>query len=155
MKKQYKISNGTGVGVTRITSFDKALIEAGVGNYNLVRLSSILPLGSEEAEKVNLPLGSLLPIAYAVYETTKPVRISAAVAIGFPVDNDDEHCAVIMEYEGECSQEEAERTVLNMVREGFYARGWELASTKVSSASAVGSDGAYTTVFACVAEWSE
>ena len=155
--KWYKISTGIGRAKYRITSFDHALIGAGVGNYNLVRLSSILPLKSEKSDEVRLPLGSLLPIAYAVQTGQKDSRtISAAVAIGYPKQFDEAHCGVIMEYEGECGKEEAKRIVENMVREGFILRSWDL--DRIESAS-VEADCAYydgyTTVFACVAEWEE
>lgn len=152
--KRYKISTGIGHGKYRITSFDHALCGAGVGNYNLVRLSSILPLNSTKCDKVGLPLGSLLPIAYAVQTGNKGV-ISAAVAIGYPKQYDKSHCAVIMEYEGECTEDEAKRIVENMVREGFKQRGWELDLIESASVQADCSDSGYTTVFACVAEWEE
>jgi len=153
--KHYKISTGIGRSKYRITSFDHALIGAGVGNYNLIRLSSTLPLKSERSDNIELPLGSLLPIAYAVQNGKEGV-ISAAVAIGFPKQYDDAHCGVIMEFEGECSEAEAKRIVENMVREGFEKRGWDLDWIDSVSVQADCShyDG-YTTVFACVAEWED
>lgn len=152
--KRYKISTGVGHGKYRITSFDNALCEAGVGNYNLVRLSSILPIESARTNEINLPLGSLLPIAYAV-QTGHSGTISASVAIGFPADFDENHCGVIMEFEGECDEGEARRIVENMVREGFEKRGWKLGHIETASVQADCSSGEYTTVFACVAEWEE
>lgn len=155
--KFYKISHGTGNGKQRITSFDSALIDAGVGNYNLVRLSSILPLDAKREDKIQCALGSLLPIAYAAESTNVAGRqISAAVAIGFPIEKDSEHCAVIMEYEGECAEEKAVDVVTNMVCEGFKERGWKLERIEVSSDTTFGpEDGSWATAFACVAEWSE
>lgn len=155
--RYYKISHGTGKGNQRITSFDSALIEAGVGNYNLVRLSSILPLSARPKDEIETPLGALLPIAYAVESTNVPGRqISAAVAIGFPVQKDEEHCAVIMEYEGECSQDKAVEAVTAMVCEGFKERGWELEKILTASDTTFGpEDGSWATAFACVAEWEE
>ena len=154
--RYYKISSGTGRGEQRITAFDSALLQAGVGNYNLVRLSSILPLDSKRKRKIEKPLGALLPIAYAVESTNVPSRqISSAVAIGFPVENDEKHCAVIMEYEGECSKEKAVEIVTAMVCEGFKERGWELGRIEVSADCVVGEEGKWVTAFACVAEWEE
>lgn len=153
--KRYKISTGIGRSKYRITSFDHALCGAGVGNYNLVRLSSILPLNSQRMDKIGLPLGSLLPIAYAV-QTGRTGMISSAVAIGYPKEYDDAHCGVIMEFEGECGEEEAKRIVENMVREGFEKRGWALDYIESASVQAECSHyEGYTTVFACVAEWEE
>jgi arginine decarboxylase len=39
------VSRGTGEGPTPLAAFDKALLAAGVENYNLIRLSSVIPVG--------------------------------------------------------------------------------------------------------------
>ncbi|MBI3983978.1 pyruvoyl-dependent arginine decarboxylase [Candidatus Microgenomates bacterium] len=41
------ITTSIGKGPTRLAAFDDALLKAGVANYNLIRLSSIIPPGSE------------------------------------------------------------------------------------------------------------
>jgi arginine decarboxylase len=41
------ISSGIGNGPTTLAAFDSALNQAGVANYNLIRLSSVIPPGSE------------------------------------------------------------------------------------------------------------
>lgn len=41
-----QLSSGTGKGHTKLAAFDAALHEAGVANYNLIRLSSVIPPGS-------------------------------------------------------------------------------------------------------------
>ena len=41
------VTSGTGEGKTRIAAFDNALWDAGIANYNLIRLSSVIPYGSE------------------------------------------------------------------------------------------------------------
>lgn len=41
-----QVASGTGKGHTKLAAFDAALNEAGVSNYNLIRLSSIIPPGS-------------------------------------------------------------------------------------------------------------
>ena len=41
------ITSGTGVGPTEIAAFDHALVNAGVANFNLIYLSSVLPPGSD------------------------------------------------------------------------------------------------------------
>lgn len=38
-----KLSSGIGVGPTQLSAFDSALNHAGVANYNLIRLSSVIP----------------------------------------------------------------------------------------------------------------
>ncbi len=41
------VATGIGTGPTKLSAFDAALNHAGVANYNLLRLSSIVPPGSE------------------------------------------------------------------------------------------------------------
>lgn len=41
-----QISDGTGIGPTELSAFDQALVNAGVANFNLIYLSSVLPPGS-------------------------------------------------------------------------------------------------------------
>jgi len=41
------ITNGKGEGETEISAFDKALLDAGIANYNLITLSSIIPKDSK------------------------------------------------------------------------------------------------------------
>jgi len=43
------IAAGTGVGPTELAAFDHALVSAGVANFNLIYLSSVLPPGSDVA----------------------------------------------------------------------------------------------------------
>ncbi|HXE10151.1 MAG TPA: pyruvoyl-dependent arginine decarboxylase [Verrucomicrobiae bacterium] len=42
-----QISEGIGIGPTELSAFDQALVRAGVANYNLIYLSSVLPPDSE------------------------------------------------------------------------------------------------------------
>ena len=42
-----QISEGIGIGPTELSAFDQALVHAGVANFNLIYLSSVLPPGSE------------------------------------------------------------------------------------------------------------
>lgn len=110
-------------GATRLNAFDNALLASGIGNLNLLRVSSILPPDCVEVEKLDIPPGSLTPTAYgSIISETPGKRIAAAVAIGFG-END---FGVIMEYSGECSKEEAEAEVARMAEEAFRVRGRKL-----------------------------
>ncbi len=42
-----RVSSGVGTGRTRLSAFDAALHDAGVANFNLIRLSSVIPPGSQ------------------------------------------------------------------------------------------------------------
>jgi len=46
---------GKGVGATRLSAFDAALWDAGIGDYNLIHLSSVIPAGCIVEEGKHLP----------------------------------------------------------------------------------------------------
>lgn len=156
--RKCSISKGVGKSKNGLPSFDKALIEAGVGNYNLVRLSSILPARHEwypvEALPDNLEEGSLLPTAYSTITSDKVGEtIVSAVAVGIPKDF--RKVGVIMEYSDKnISEEEATAKLHGMIKEAFTIRGWELENIICTSISVKVEepDTKYTT-FACIAEW--
>jgi len=114
---------GGAEGPSPLNAFDNALLVAGVGNLNLIRVSSILPPGAQEAETLMVPPGSLLPIAYGSAISEEPgTQVAAAVAVGLSPDT----FGVIMEYGGQCSKEEAEAEVRRRVEEAFKHRGLPL-----------------------------
>ncbi len=45
------VTTGTGRGDTALAAFDHALFQAGIGNYNLVVLSSVIPIGATIVRK--------------------------------------------------------------------------------------------------------
>lgn len=114
-----------------LTAFDAALLKAGLGNVNLVRLSSILPPGCQEEENgINFPPGSFVPTAYgAISSEIKGERIAAAVGIGFTAGS----FGVIMEHAGNCAEEAARAKVEAMIKEAFLNRGLALKGIKIKS----------------------
>ena len=48
--KHFYIASGVGRDMYELVSFDNALINAGLSNYNLLRVSSILPTGCKQKE---------------------------------------------------------------------------------------------------------
>ncbi|WP_297421404.1 pyruvoyl-dependent arginine decarboxylase [Thermococcus sp.] len=126
-------------GRTKLNAFDNALLKLGIGNVNLVRLSSVIPAHVEWMERVhNVPIGMLLPTVYAHIESDEPgATISAALGVGISENNEG---GLIYEYSGYCTREEAERMVRKMVEEGFAQRGWKLGDFRVASASTTVND---------------
>lgn len=120
----FSLVSGASEGPYRLNAFDNALLRAGVGDTNLVRMSSILPPGARRTapELLRLPKGGLIPLAYGAYDSEDPgAMISAAVAVGIP--EDPSQAGVIMEHEGHASLAETERIVKDMVRHAFDSRG--------------------------------
>ncbi|EEB74959.1 pyruvoyl-dependent arginine decarboxylase [Thermococcus sp. AM4] len=120
-------------GGTKLNAFDNALLKLGIGNVNLVKLSSVIPAHIEWIEKVHdVPIGMLLPTVYAHIESDEPgMTISAALGVGISEGNQG---GLIYEYSGYCTKEEAEEMVRKMVEEGFAVRGWKLKEFKAVSA---------------------
>lgn len=120
--KKYTLVGATAEGGTRLNAFDHALLAAGVGNLNLLRVSSILPPGAERTERLDVPPGALLPIAYGSIESDEPGElIAAAVAVGLATEEDG--FGVIMEFSGRGGAREAEERVRAMAEEAFATRG--------------------------------
>ncbi len=149
--EHFTIVGGVGEGSTFLNAFDSALIDAKVGHYNLVRVSSILPPNVKQAQEVELTPGSILPIAYGyIYSAEKGQRITAAVSIGIPEDPNS--YGVIMEYSGDLDEEDAREFVVNMAKEAMEKRNikireilYKVVTTKVNNEKAC--------VFAGVALW--
>ena len=70
------VSRGTGEGPTPLAAFDEALLAAGVENYNLIRLSSVIPPGAaiERARFVSDPdeYGQRLYVVMAEQRASEP-----------------------------------------------------------------------------------
>ncbi|HZK25718.1 MAG TPA: arginine decarboxylase, pyruvoyl-dependent [Oscillospiraceae bacterium] len=126
--KKFKIVAAAAEGNHKLTAFDNALLEAGIGNVNLVRISSILPPSAQQDQDLFLPPGSLVPTAYGAMTCDQPgLKIAAAVGVGFSSDT----FGVIMEYSGTCSKEEAEAKIASMLADAFARRGMPLVKTDI------------------------
>lgn len=111
-------------GHTKLNAFDNALLRAGIGNMNLLRVSSVLPAHCRQTDKLDMVNGSLLPTAYGSIVSDVPGDlIAAGVAIGI---QDEDHSGVIFEFSGRCSAQEAESVLRGMVAEAFAVRGLQL-----------------------------
>lgn len=111
-------------GRTKLNAFDHALLKAGIGNVNLLRVSSILPARAKLIEEFEAAPGSLVPTAYGSIVSDIPGDlISAAVGVGI---NSEESFGVIMEFSGKCSKADAEEAIRKMVEEAFETRGLSL-----------------------------
>ncbi len=116
---KFTLVAGASEGSSPLNAFDQALLAAGAGNVNLIRVSSILPPNTEFATQIILPPGALVPTAYGKLISHVPgTKIAAAVAVGIPKEG----FGVIMEYSGYTSGEEAGKIILGMVEEAFYNR---------------------------------
>jgi arginine decarboxylase len=128
--------SGSSDGYSSLNAFDGALLASGVGDTNLVRMSSILPPGCVELvpKPTSLPYGALVPVAYASLISNVPGEtISSAVAIGIPTDPD--LAGLIMEYSAKADKKVVENEVCNMVIKGMGRRNRKIKEIKLISAS--------------------
>lgn len=146
---RFVVRTGTGVGRRALNAFDAALVDAGMGDYNLIRVSSILPPEAVRGDGLPLPPGSRLPVAYASELVEEPGhRISAAIAVARPADPS---CnGVIMEFHAHGTADDAERIVREMAADAMDLRDLEVAEIVSSSVEAVSTERP-TAVFAAVA----
>ena len=121
----FLLCRGASEGYTPLNAFDAALLEAGVGNTNLMKMSSILPPGLTRKNSATFAPGGFLPIAYASITSVTPQEvISAGVAVAIPEDVSKP--GVIMEYSARGHAEDVERIVRSMAEEALKYRNWPL-----------------------------
>jgi arginine decarboxylase len=120
---KFFLVSGSSEGFSLLNAFDGALLASGVGDTNLVRMSSILPPGCAEVKPapVPMPQGALVPTAYASLCSDVPGDvISAAVAIGIPEDTN--RAGLIMEYSARAEENVVVTQVKKMVEKGMEVR---------------------------------
>jgi arginine decarboxylase len=145
----YTLASGTSEGTSKLGAFDNAILKAGVGNTNLIKLSSILPPNSSFKDKIIYPRGVLVPIAYgAITSDRKGELIAAAVAIAISVE---EGFGVIMEYSGVSSAKDAEETVRKMAEDAMNHRNIQIKEIKSKSSEHVVEN--FGCAFAAVPMW--
>lgn len=149
---KYIIRASIGKGSHALGAFDDALLQAGVGNYNLIKVSSILPPACVMEDEITLARGALLPSAYAsILSADVGTVISAAVAVGVPVDPTMN--GVIMEHSATAPREETERIVRAYVSQAMQVRDLAVKEIiSVSSEATIASDEIYC-AFATVSMW--
>jgi arginine decarboxylase len=86
------ITSGRAEGPTKLNAFDNALLDAEIGDVNLIKVSSILPSGTEMVPVPKFPAGNMVNCVLAY--TSSDVEgdlISAVVAVA---TSDDFGCVV-------------------------------------------------------------
>lgn len=150
----FKLSSGVGNAPFPLNAFDRALIKAGISNYNLIRVSSILPKNVSYKDHIDLEEGSCLPTAYATIRSNVPGEtLCTAVAVGIPQDPN--HIGVIMEYSGKNQTSvEAEKIIHEMVQTAMNDHGIPYSDIKISSTEAtVPDNGMYTALISALCFW--
>jgi arginine decarboxylase len=109
-------------GGTLLNAFDNALLRAGIGNINLVKVSSIVPPDVSIIDLPKIKPGAIVPTAYAAMTSEVPGQTIAA-AVGYALPDDPARNGVIMEFHGVATRDEAEQQIRAMLDEAFEVRG--------------------------------
>jgi len=121
---------GHAEGGTTLNAFDNALLAAGIGNINLIKVSSILPPEVPVIELPKIKPGAIIPTAYAAMTSERPGETVAA-AVGYAVPDDPAKNGVIMEFHGVATKGYAERQIELMLEEAFQVRGEPIREMKI------------------------
>lgn len=151
--KNYFITSGTGKSIFKLVAFDEALRNAKISDYNLVKISSILPSDCIRATPNDFPAkgSSLLTAFGSISCNEKGKQIASAVSVAIPKDPND--VGVIMEYAGYCSAQYAEEQVRLMVEEAMKNRERDVKSIYSSAIDSICDGNGYTSVVSAVCLW--
>lgn len=147
--KYYTIVSGVGKSEYEIVAFDKALVDAGIGDYNLVRVSSIMPPSCTFRKEIDLEKGSIVFAAYAC-KTVRDEEIgSTAVAIA--ISNCVGENGVI--FETSSDHNDAKDIVQEMCKDAMGTRGRKIKEIITSATSIKGCPQKYTCGISAVVMW--
>ena len=119
--KHFFFVAGASDGYSKLNSFDNALLNAKIGNNNLIKISSIIPPHCKLVKMIKIPQGSFLPTAYASITSDTPGEyIAAGVAAAIPDDRNIP--GVIMEYSSRGRKKDIEIIAINMAEEAMNVR---------------------------------
>ena len=127
---QVAATAGCAEGGTALNAFDNALLAAGIGNVNLIKISSIVPPDVDIVPLPQIKPGSLVPAAYAAITSDVPGETIAA-AVGYALPEDRTRAGVIMEYHERSDRRAAEAMVRAMLAEAFAVRGERIRDLRV------------------------
>lgn len=149
---KFMISSGVGVAEEKLLSFDNALITASISNFNLLKVSSILPVNCKRADRIDIPEGSALLTAYGTLSSDTPGEvIASAVGVGIPKQSGD--IGMIMECAGACTKEYVEALVYKMVKKAMDNHNIPCKEILCSSIEKVVPEKEFVTVISAVTLW--
>jgi len=79
--KEFFVTSGKAFSPTsELNAFDEALKNAGIAHCNLVQVTSILPKGCIQRERIDIPVGAITYAVIAKMDGTEGQNIGAAIA---------------------------------------------------------------------------
>ncbi|WP_267640856.1 pyruvoyl-dependent arginine decarboxylase [Haloarchaeobius amylolyticus] len=135
---------GHATGPTEMSSYDAALADAGVENYNLVAVSSVIPRDAE-VEIVGTaadlgPVGERLTVVQARATSTEPGHVSAGLGWAQSPEG-----GLFYEASGDTDAADVDERVRRGLAAGQALRDWDFGDPHVKVESASVEPGTYTT----------
>lgn len=151
LPKYYKIVSGSGESKFPLVAFDKALHNANIGDFNLVKVSSILPAHCMYSEEITLTPGSVIYAAYASITIKNEENGQTAVAVAIP-ENSEEN-GVIFETSSKEKLENCELLVENMCNEAMKERNRKIKIIETSSQKISAQNDMFVSAISAVVMW--
>lgn len=147
---RYFLTAGEGAGSCGPVALDQARFVAGLGEVNIIKLSSIVGPSCRKRRWVVEP-GSTVGAAFAQISCSEAGRrIASAVAVAHPTDQN--RASLVMEHHGFMRARQAKKLVVEMARAGLLYRGLHVRRVEsIAIEHVVGPMGAGAT-FAAVVE---
>lgn len=147
----YKIVSGIGKSKFPLSAFDNALRNAGIGDYNLVKVSSILPSECTQCENIPTGKGHILYAAYATATVRYGQTAETAVAVAVPKTN--EESGVIFETTSFDIDNSAIKIVEEMCVQAMHNRKKSIETILKTSQKIVGEVDFFTSAISAVVMW--
>ena len=128
------VASGTASGPTELAAFDAALYAAGVANFNLLQLSSVIPPQAKvTVHEERVPIipgewGDRLYVVKADYRTTIP-GTEAWAGVGWVIDESTGR-GLFVEHEGE-NKEQVERQIEHSLEALMQTRGIDFGEVRM------------------------
>lgn len=128
--KNFCLVSGKSEGVTELNAFDNALIAAGIGDANLIKVTSIIPTGCQFRKRPKKFLkGEFIPLVYSEKTSSlKGARIASALGVGIASDG----FGVVVEAKG-ASMLEVEKDIEQKIKAAFQIRRLKIKEIKFSA----------------------
>jgi len=147
----YKVVSGIGEADFALLSFDNALRQAGIGDFNLVKVSSILPPSCEYRELLPICQGGILYAAYSTITVSGNDIGKTGVAVAIPMS--DAESGVIFEYSSLNDESDAGNMALQMCEVAMKNRGKSFSSIKKLSQKVKSNGHTFATAISAVVMW--
>lgn len=102
--KKFFVTSGKAINaISELNAFDEALLNARIGDQNLVPVSSILPVGIEKIDPVEIPMGAITHCILSQMKGEREKTISAGLSYTF----NEEGGGYVAEVHGHIKKEDA------------------------------------------------